>query len=150
MELAYFHSKVRSPVPTIFGTGIGFTILSSIVFRMHFESLAKAIALAAILSAAVWFLGFLTMSDSKPLRGKPWTPKVVRNYNRSASHIRRTFAITLGSCLVFIVAGIIAETGADSAAVLVGLFAIGIFGFAMFSYLQGPLEPYEYGVDILP
>jgi hypothetical protein len=135
---------MNSPVPGICVFGIAFALMANQAFRHDLDLIGQALVVCTGIALMVAFLGAMTLSSSNVLPGQPWTAKAVRNYNCTVILVCRTAGYGLLACVLFMTAAVVAGLENPGLTGIVCVLAIFTAGVSLFTYLQGPLDPYEY------
>lgn len=144
MEIVYQPTRTHYPLPGICVFGVTLAVSANQAFKQDWTLVGQALVVCTVLTAIVAFLTALTLSDTRVLPGRPWTPKDVRNYNRSVALVCKTASVSVVSCMLLLFAAGVAGTGETGLASIICGIGVFTFGLALFTYLQGPADPYEY------
>lgn len=144
MEIVHQKTSTRYPLPGICVFGLVLAVLANLAFKQAWTLIGEALVVCTVIMMITAFLTALTLSDSRVLRGRPWTSKDVRNYNRSVTLLCKTATVSAFSCMLLLAAAVVALTGGIGLAGIICVIGVFTFGLALFTYLQGPADPYEY------
>jgi len=144
MEITFERPKTRYPLPGICVFGIVLAVLANQAFKQGWNLMGQALVVCTALMGIAAFLTALTLSDSRVLPGRAWTSKDIRNYNRAVTLLCKVATVSLGSCMLLLAAAAIASTGETGLATIICALGVFTFGLALFTYLQGPADPFEY------
>lgn len=144
MSVVHQGASTRYPLPGICVFGVVLAVLANQAFKHGWALMGEALVVSAVFMAITAFLTALTLSDSRVLPGRPWTPKDVRNYSRSVTLLCKTATLSVFSCMLLLAAAVVASIGEAGLAGILCVGGVITFGLALLTYLQGPADPYEY------